>query len=192
MTWQNAQGLPPQVYDCGYCGNRVASAIGYYRNPSPLAPSIATIQVCPQCVGPSVFIGGKQIPGVRVGATIAALPKDILGAYNEARDCMAASAYTSAALMLRKILMHIAVDRKAADDLTFKGYVDYLVQQHYVPPGGQEWVNHIRDKGNELNHELVFASATDATELIGFVEMLLKFIYEFPSRVGAAAVPAKP
>jgi Domain of unknown function (DUF4145) len=191
MSWQSPQGLQSKIYDCGYCGNRVASAFGYSRPPSPANPNPGAIYSCPQCVGPTYFVAGKQIPGVRIGADVGALPPDIKTAYNEARDCMAVSAYTSAALMLRKILMHIAVDRKAANDLTFKGYVDYLVAQHFVPPGGQVWVNHIRDKGNELNHELVFANVTDATELIGFVEMLLKFIYEFPSKVGATVVPAK-
>jgi hypothetical protein len=42
-----------------------------------------------------------------------------------------------------------------------------------------------------LNHELSFASAAEANELVGFVEMLLTFIYEFPSRVGAKP-PATP
>jgi hypothetical protein len=189
MAWTNAQGLQSKVYDCGYCGNRVGSAVGYIRNSTPQNPALAYIYVCPQCVGPTYFNAGKQIPGVRVGATIGALPPDILAAYNEARDCVSVSAYTAAALMLRKILMHIAADRGAADNLSFKGYVDHLVGLHYVPPNGQPWVDHIRDKGNELNHELNFATANDANDLIGFVEMLLKFIYEFPSRVGA--VPAR-
>lgn len=188
MAWSNAQGMSPKVYDCGYCNNRIAAVLGFLDN---TPGRVQTVYVCPNCGCPTYFNWlAKQIPGIRPGASVAPLPKDIESAYNEARDCMAASAYTSAAMMLRKILMHIAVDRKASADLTFKGYVDYLVQQHYVPPGGQEWVNHIRDKGNELNHELVFASATDAHELIGFVEMLLKFIYEFPSRVGAKAAGA--
>jgi hypothetical protein len=56
-----------------------------------------------------------------------------------------------------------------------------------VPPNGRGWVDHIRTKGNEANHEIVLMSAEDALELISFSEMLLKFIYEFPSRV-----PKKP
>jgi hypothetical protein len=61
----------------------------------------------------------------------------------------------------------------------------------YVPPNGKAWVDHIRKKGNEANHEIVLMKKEDSQELISFVEMLLKFIYEFPNRVpkSTAAVP---
>jgi len=86
--------------------------------------------------------------------------------------------------------MHIAVEKGAAAGESFKSYVEYLANARYVPPNGKEWVDHIRDKGNEMNHELVFASEAEANDVLGFVEMLLKFIYEFPSRVGSK--PATP
>jgi hypothetical protein len=56
----------------------------------------------------------------------------------------------------------------------------------YVPPDGKGWVDHIRKKGNEATHEIALMTAADAEELISFVEMLLKFVYEFPARVPAA------
>jgi hypothetical protein len=52
-----------------------------------------------------------------------------------------------------------------------------------VPPGGDAWVDHIRKQGNEATHEIDMKSDADARDLISFVEMLLKFIYEFPGRV---------
>jgi hypothetical protein len=52
-----------------------------------------------------------------------------------------------------------------------------------VPPNGEEWVDHIRQKGNEANHEIVLMSSEDAKDLITFIEMLLKFIYEFPNKI---------
>jgi hypothetical protein len=81
--------------------------------------------------------------------------------------------------------MHIAVAQGAQANLTFKAYVDYLAASGYVPPGGKSWVDHIRDKGNEANHELVFVNASDAGDVLGFIEMLLKFIYELPAKIGA-------
>jgi len=45
-------------------------------------------------------------------------------------------------------------------------------------------VDHIRTKGNEANHEIRLMGRQDAEELVTFVEMLLKFIYEFPSKQG--------
>jgi len=75
--------------------------------------------------------------------------------------------------------MHIAVDREASADLTFIEYVTHLADKGYVPPDGRDWVDHIRLKGNEANHEIVIMSAEEAARLIIFSEMLLKFVYEF-------------
>jgi hypothetical protein len=111
------------------------------------------------------------------------LPEGIAGLYEEARRCTSARAYTAAVLACRKILMHIAVERGAATGEKFIAYVDYLAKQGYVPPDGRIWVDHIRTKSNEANHEIVAMTDTDAADLVTFVEMLLRFIYEFPARV---------
>jgi Domain of unknown function (DUF4145) len=82
--------------------------------------------------------------------------------------------------------MNIAVAQGAAADRPFITYVEYLASNGYVPPHGKGWVDHIRKRGNEAAHEISLMSKTDAEELITFVEMLLKFIYEFPSRIPPA------
>jgi hypothetical protein len=61
--------------------------------------------------------------------------------------------------------------------------VEYLSDQNYVPPDGKGWVDHIRKKSNEANHEIVIMKKEDALDLISFIEMLLRLIYEFPSRL---------
>jgi hypothetical protein len=190
MGWNSIGGIAPQGYDCGYCGYHVSSAMGYSHS-SAAGAKLGTVMIpiCPHCQKPSVIIEGRQIPGVRPGAIVANLPKDIEAAYNEARDCISVSAYTSAAMLGRKLLMHIAVGQGADASLSFKAYVDYLASSGFVPPNGKAWVDHIRDKGNEANHELVFVSASDAGEILGFIEMLLKFIYEFPAKLGAKQIP---
>jgi hypothetical protein len=190
MGWTNIYQIPPQAYDCGYCGFHVASAMGYSHSPGAGAKIGAVmIPVCPHCQKPTVLIEGRQLPGNRPGEPVANLPKDIEAAYNEARDCIAASAHTAAAMLARKLLMHIAVGQGAAANLSFKAYVDYLATNGFVPPNGKAWVDHIRERGNEANHELVFVNASDAGEILGFIEMLLKFIYEFPAKIGAKAPP---
>ncbi|OQW37393.1 MAG: hypothetical protein A4E19_13385 [Nitrospira sp. SG-bin1] len=79
--------------------------------------------------------------------------------------------------------MHIAVAQGAKAGESFISYVEFLASSGYVPPNGKGWVDHIRQKGNEASHEIKLMTADDATELISFCEMLLKFIYEFPNRV---------
>lgn len=80
-------------------------------------------------------------------------------------------------------MMNIAVGKGAAKDLSFLQYVEYLASKGYVPPDGKHWVDHIRSKGNDANHEIALMKGADAEELITFAEMLLKFVYEFPARV---------
>jgi Domain of unknown function (DUF4145) len=79
--------------------------------------------------------------------------------------------------------MNIAVHLGAPEGNSFMSYVQYLADKGYVPPDGKGWVDHIRKKGNEANHEIKLMNKTDAEDLIVFSEMLLKFIYEFPKRV---------
>lgn len=83
------------------------------------------------------------------------------------------------------MLMNIAVEQGANEGLKFIEYVEYLAKNGFIPPNGKTWVDHIRRKGNEATHEIALMNQTDAEELVAFVEMLLKFIYEFPARVPA-------
>lgn len=83
--------------------------------------------------------------------------------------------------------MNIAVSQNAKEGEPFLAYVEYLAEKGYVPPNGRGWVDHIRKRGNEANHEIELMSEDDAKELVLFSEMLLKFIYEFPNRVPKAS-----
>lgn len=101
--------------------------------------------------------------------------------YEEARRATASGCYTAAVLCCRKLLMHIAVAKDAPTGGNFVSYVEYLSEKHYVPPDAKDWVDHIRKRGNEANHEINMMKEPDAAELIAFVEMLLKLVYEFPA-----------
>lgn len=79
--------------------------------------------------------------------------------------------------------MNVAVQQGAKENLKFIEYVNYIADQGYVPPNGKHWVDHIRKKGNEATHEIAVMGEADARELIVFIEMLLRFIYEFPSMI---------
>lgn len=182
MDWYNASGITADKYTCGYCGNVVASDKGYKTTDGK-----SRIYVCPFCTEPTYLSDGRQVPGVAPGNDVKELPNDVDNLYREARNCVAASSYTAAVLTCRKLLMSIAVAQNAEAGKSFIAYVDYLADNGYVPPNGRGWVDHIRKKGNEANHEIVLMKKPDAEELILFAEMLLKFIYEFPSRVPSSA-----
>ena len=79
--------------------------------------------------------------------------------------------------------MNVAVNEGVPEGQTFISYVEYLDSKNFVPPKGKGWVDYIRKRGNEANHEIALMTEADAIGLISFVEMLLRFIYEFPSLV---------
>ena len=185
--WSQRTTLNPRSYQCGFCGKNVASNQGYQTDAG--AGYSAFIYICHFCNRPSFVFDNEQTPGALFGEDVAYLPGEVDALYREARQCMAVSSYTAAVLVCRKILMNVAVDLRAEQNKSFIQYVQYLADNNYVPPNARGWVDHIRKKGNEANHEILLMSKTDAEELIGLTEMLLKIIYEFPGRVPVASAP---
>lgn len=183
MAWHNQEQIQPLKYTCGYCGSLVSSNRGYYTSKAPQQ----FIYLCPHCGNPSHFPGKGQIPGVAPGAHVQHLPPDVDALFSEARQCVAANAHTASVLISRKLLMNIAVAQGAKAGEPFIAYVEYLSNAGFVPPNGKHWVDHIRKKGNEATHEIKLMSDVEAAELLAFLEMLLKFIYEFPAKIPAGS-----
>lgn len=125
----------------------------------------------------------QQVPGAPYGAKVSDVPEDVESLYEEAKKCLSCEAYTGSVLCSRKLLMNIAVSKGAKEGDTFAEYVDYLCKKGFVPPDGKKWVDHIRQKGNEATHEIKIMDRQNAADLITFIEMLLKFIYEFPAAI---------
>jgi Domain of unknown function (DUF4145) len=193
LGWGNPSNLPSRSYAYGHCGERVASVQGWSGAGSfPNLPhGNVFVYICHHCGGPTFFPPtGQQIPGAGHGETVKEVTdKAVDDLYQEARRSTAANAYTAAVLCCRKLLMHIAVSKGAATDLNFAAYVKYLIDNHYVPPGSDGWVDHIRQKGNEANHEVVIMGEKDAELLLTYCGMLLKMLYEFPATLQKATSP---
>jgi hypothetical protein len=176
--WRNTETINAKMYTCGYCGATTGIRIGYY-----MPNSENRIYICGGCNRPTFFENITQTPAPTFGNAVDHLPATIDPLYQEARRCTQVRAYTASVLACRKILMNVAVQTGAAEGLSFIHYVEYLSANGYVPPNGKGWVDHIRKKGNEATHEIVAKSHDEARELLSFVEMLLKFVYEFPARI---------
>lgn len=184
VAWKNIQGVKAKEFNCSFCGKFVASEKGWdaSRTGDPHI-IMAIIRICPNCNAPTLFDpNNKQIPGSIFGTSVKDVPDDSINSlYDEARNAAGMGSYTASVLCCRKLLMHIAVSKGAKPGDSFVKYVEFLADNNYVPPDAKEWVDHIRKKGNEANHEIVIMSKEDAEELLTFLEMLLKIIYEFPA-----------
>jgi len=177
--WQNLQKVSSKKFVCGYCSSDISSEIGYWSN-----FSAKRIYICHHCDHPTYIFQQMQVPGTLYGYTVASIDEEnISKLYYEARKCFGESAFTASVLCCRKLLMHIAVSKGAKENLAFIRYVEYLSDQNYIPPGAKTWVDHIRTKGNEANHEIIISTEDDARNLIDFIGIILKMIYEFPAKV---------
>lgn len=182
-AWQNLQGVHNQSFICGFCGVHVSSTLGMNLIGPPNNQPVGGVYICPNCKGPNFLGQHGQYPSPALGRPVEHVPDDLNTLYEEARRSTSQNCYTGAVLLCRKILMHIAVEVGAPEGLSFIEYVKYLSDQNYVPPNGRHWVDYIRKKGNEANHEILLMEQTDANDLLIFIEMLLKFIYEFPNMI---------
>lgn len=182
-NWSGAQTINSSEFLCWDCSKNVASNMGYSASDANRHYH-RKIYICPNCDSPNFFDNlGTQYPGVKYGNPVDHLPDSIKQAYNEARNCFSVSAYTASALICRKILMNIAVSKGADENKNFAYYVNWLDENRYIPPDSKNWVDHIRNIGNQGTHEIMPISKEDAEELITFSEMLLRIIFEFNAKM---------
>lgn len=184
LGWRNTSDLEKAGWTCGYCGREVGGNVGFRRDVS----DGKSIYICPRCENPTAFIPDgwgviRQYPGAIHGNEVEHLPDSVSAIYDEVRRCIQYSAYTAAVLAMRKLLMHVAVEQGAKEGMSFIEYIDYLDENHWIPPNGRDWADAIRRGGNEATHEIVVATEGDAKQLLDFAEMLLKFVYEFPAKL---------
>lgn len=188
FAWNNLTDVTPHTFKCGYCSRDVGSNKGFsgMDHTRAIQPHI---YVCPICYQPTYFRSdlNLQIPGNPFGDPVDHLSKHVATVYEEARRCMAVNAYTAATMLCRKLLMNIAVEKGAKEGDSFASYVDYLKNNGFVPQGVESWVKEVKEKGNVANHEVAPVDKSESEDIINFLEMLLKFIYEFP---GKRNVPA--
>jgi hypothetical protein len=188
QNWDGVSTIAPRNFKCGYstCGREVSSEKGWHHYTDGRSQIDGIIHICPICKRPTFFdvLKNTQSPGVSLGNEVKNLPPEIETIWSEIRASTSHGSYTSAVLTGRKLLMHIAVNAGAKSGASFVEYVDYLVANHFAPPNSKDWIDKIRSHGNEANHEIVIKKSEDAEEIMTFLEMLLKFIYEFPARAG--------
>lgn len=186
-AWRE-KGVPVR-YRCGWCDIGVSSIIGidFHVGSGP----VGYVRLCSDCGYPSfIDTDGTATPEVPYGDAIADLPSELAGLYVEARDCVSIGANHAAVMVARKILMHTAVVKGAPVGKGFVEYVDYLVAENLVPPETKDWVDEIRQVGNDATHEIFDIGPDEAKATVDFVAMLLRLLYEYPAK-GARSVAAR-
>jgi DNA-directed RNA polymerase subunit RPC12/RpoP len=187
LHWYQTNTVTSKSYTCGHCGNSLASNVAYQGSAQSDGGGTANryVYICHHCFKPTYFSSdNEQVPGPRPGEDVEGIDDSgVESLYKEARDTYSKNAFTATILCCRKLLMHVAVSKGAKEGDTFIAYVEYLSANNFVPPGAKEWVDQIRKKGNEANHEIVIMTKEAADDLLSFVTILLKLVYEFPNKM---------
>lgn len=79
---------------------------------------MAYVAICPRCDVPSMITGDGEmtVPPSTFGEAVGHLPDDVEALYNEARTAVTSGAPNCAAVACRKILMHVGVEKGAAEN----------------------------------------------------------------------------
>ena len=180
---------------CGHCGNKVSIDVTQQYN--ELRPTqsmygsfdkeyeVYNVGQCPECGKPVIYDVENEmvIPYSCEFGEITHLPDDINNLYKECKLSYSAGAYTCCVTIARTILMHIAVDNGADENLSFVAYVDYLLDNFLPREKSKEWVDKIRKLGNDSVHKLVIASKENAHQSLTFLVQILKIVYELPNSI---------
>nr|DAM66180.1 MAG TPA: protein of unknown function (DUF4145) [Caudoviricetes sp.] len=164
-------------YKCGYCEREVSSEKGMFANGSNMFAMI-----CPSCGCVSMIEneeGGYQMPGSAYGRKIKNLPEIVSYLYKEARDCYKIQAYTAVILISRKALANVAIYFGAEDGNKFTYYVNFLVEEGYIPKRNKKVIDKIRTEGNSATHNKTSKNSKDAKDILNLLEMLLLINFEY-------------
>jgi len=118
-----------------------------------------------------------------------------LAVWSEIRACLGIGAYTSAVMMCRKMLFHLAVSNGlhpkdgSGRAPNFTQATKHLEAEGIITTRMRPWVDRIKDIGNEANHELEAINEKDALDVARFTEQLLRLSFEMDALVAAATAP---
>ncbi|MEK6824156.1 MAG: DUF4145 domain-containing protein [Nanoarchaeota archaeon] len=177
--WESISNRVSKSFICWNCNKQVASEKAY----ATYDPSIrysSFIYICPHCNAPNIYDDEKRevllpLPGKEINK----LPENILVVYSEIRKCMQSGCFNGAIMLMRKLIMHIAVEERAEEGKNFIEYIDYLYNNGNIPKKSKNKSDSVRTLGNNTNHKIENRTSEEAQNCFELVELLLKVNYEF-------------
>jgi hypothetical protein len=151
---------------------------------------------CPRCSRPFIVLqidDGSQLEGENwdepkrlyppVEMSVSpAIPSSLRSAYDEARACFRAKAYTATAIMCRKTLEGIA-DEKGISTRSLVQDLKEMRDKGIIENRLYEWADALRISGNEAAHGVNSRILPqDAKDILEFTHALLEYVFTFQER----------
>jgi len=177
-SWEHLSDVGAKSFVCWNCNREVASEKAYRSCRRPSYPS--SIYICPNCKAPVVSDdGNNQILHPVPGAEISNLPEDVDKIYREIRKCMQSGCFNGAVMLMRKLIMHVAVEEGEDEGKSFAEYIDFLCSDGIIPKKSAGRADSVRVLGNSANHSIEDRTQDEAQNCFEFIELLLRVNYEF-------------
>lgn len=82
--------------------------------------------------------------------------------------------------------LQLALRASEAKGANLKQEIEDLASRGLLPPLMKEWSHLVRELGNDSAHPAIGSSPTtskDATDIVGFLDFLLEYLYTLPKRI---------
>jgi len=154
---QNRTSVPPIQVACPFCGGFGTFQVLSHELTTPPNFTIS-VQACPstECKGLLVAVFKdsklqKTYPGLGKPINTENVPERIKNAFREGVDCFANNCFVSAAIMIRKTLEEICIDKGATGGNLYKKIQD-LSTKILIPKELIEAMHELRLLGNDAAH----------------------------------------
>lgn len=187
------------LLECQYCSALVDAIVkaSYDDDDGESPPVRSTFAMCPQCHAPLLalqenFGNGWDTPRrvypddeFRLGVQV---PELLRNSFGEAQKSFKVRAYTASAIMCRKTLEGLCVD-KGFKSGTLATRLKDLRDAQVIESRLYEWADQLRLSGNDAAHDLAITIAhEDARDIMEFTQALLEYVYTFEARFVAFRV----
>lgn len=104
----------------------------------------------------------------------------------EARKCFSIAAFRAAAVMARRALQNICLDKNADENLKLEKQIDQLFDNRIITQDLRDWAHEVRLVGNDGAHPKKGESDTpiakeDAEDILNLLEQFCQVLYVAPS-----------
>lgn len=126
----------------------------------------------------------QWFPLAPVGKEYPDVPDPLASVASEAYSCLSINAYKAAILMARTAIQTTAKQNEIHKDTLYDD-IDEMANQNIITDQLKEEAHQIRLLGNDMAHGDLDepVSREDATEILGFLDSVLNYVYQQPAAV---------
>lgn len=120
-------------------------------------------------------------PNYKITEPHAAIPREIAEDWVEAQRAFAESALKASAVMCRRVLYGVLLDRKCKEHPMRDG-LKQLAEQERLPKVVEQWLDEIKEDGHDAAHphRALQVPAENVAEVLEYTKELLRFVYIEP------------